>query len=294
MRVLTRLATASSLLAVLLFSGSASTTTVSGKDKAWQILHKAIAGGTTDRVTAIGVLGLLPNDPQAVSLATHALDDSDAKVRVAACNALGQMHSKASIADLQKTLADKEMSVVVAAAHALSLLKDDSAYDVYYAILTGQVKDGKGLVGKQLDTLKDPKQLATMGFSEGIGFVPFAGAGWEAFRMLHKTDPSPVRAAAATVLAGDPDPRSGEALVTGTQDGNWIVRVASLEGIAKRGDPQLCNKIETSLYDQNRKVRYTAAAVVIRLSSIKTPPPKAPGGTKRPRKSVPGAAPPTA
>ena len=29
------------------------------------------------------------------------------------------------------------------------------------------MKDSKGLLAKQLDTLKDPKQLAQIGFSEG-------------------------------------------------------------------------------------------------------------------------------
>lgn len=263
-----RVVTASSLLAVLFYASSSFTSNLTGKDKAWDILDSAIVGGTGDRATAVGVLGLLPNDPKALDMAKNALQDSAPTVRVAACNALGNMGSKASIPDLQKALSDKEISVVVAAAHALSVLKDATAFDVYYAILTGEVKDSKGMIAQQLDTMKDPKQLAQMGFSQGIGFVPFAGIGWDAFRILHKTDPSPVRAAAATVLASDPDPKSGEALVMATHDKNWIVRVAALEAIAKRGDPALLVKMEPSMFDGRRKVRYTAAAVVIRLSAI--------------------------
>jgi HEAT repeat protein len=266
-----RVTTIGSLLALLLCATSSFTTNLTGKEKAWGILGTAIAGDTGDRVTAIGVLGLLPDDPKALDLASKALDDPKPEVRIAACNALGGIHSKASIPDLQKTLADKEISVVIAAAHALSVMKDSSAYDVYYAILTGEVKDSKGMIAQQLDTLKDPKQLAQLGFSQGIGFVPFAGMGWDAFRMLHKTDTSPVRAAAARVLATDPDPKTGEALVTATRDSNWIVRVAALEAIATRGDPALRVKIEPSMYDTSRTVRYTAAAVVIRLSGMRAP-----------------------
>ena len=281
---LRRLATASSLLAVLLYATSSFTTAnLTGKDKAWDILNSAVVSGAGDRATAVSVLGLLPDDPQALDLAKHALNDPDIHVRIAACNALGNMHGTSAIPDLQKALADKELSVVVAAAHALNQLKDSSAYDIYYAILTGQVKDSKGFVAKQLDTLKDPKQLATMGFSEGIGFVPFAGAGWDAFRMLHKTDPTPVRAAAAQELATDPDPKTSEALVTATTDKNWIVRVAALEAICKRGEPGLLPKIEAAMSDSKRKVRYTAAATVIHLNGLKT--------ARKPKTTVPKAPP---
>ena len=62
--------------------------------------------------------------------------------------------------------------------------------------------------------MKDPKKLALMGFEEGIGFVPFAGMGWEGISPAYKTDPSPVRAAAAKVLVRDPDPESGTGSAT--------------------------------------------------------------------------------
>jgi HEAT repeat protein len=282
---LRRVAAASSLLAVLFYATSSFTTeNLTGKDKAWDILNSAVVSGAADRATAISVLGLLPDDPQALDLAKHALEDPDLHVRIAGCNALGNMHATSAIPDLQKALSDKEIAVVVAAAHALNQLKDSSAYDIYYAILTGKVKDNKGFVAKQLDTLKDPKEMAKIGFSEGIGFIPFAGAGWDAFRMLHKTDPTPVRAAAAQALATDPDPKTGEALVTATTDKNWIVRVAALEAICKRGEPALLPKIEAVMFDPKRKVRYTAAATVIRLSTIRAAHKPKPTAPKEPSK----------
>jgi HEAT repeat protein len=116
--------------------------------------------------------------------------------------------------------------------------------------------------------LKDPKELAQIGFSEGIGFVPFAGIGWDAWRTMHKKDPNPVRAVAATVLAHDPDPASAKALVTATNDRDWIVRAAAVEAIAVRGDPSLIPKVALRFTDRNPKVRYSAAAAVIRLSAI--------------------------
>jgi HEAT repeat protein len=77
-----------------------------------------------------------------------------------------------------------------------------------------------------------------------------------------------VRAAAASVLATDNDPKSGEALVNATTDKSWLVRVAALEALAKRKDPALLAKIEPSLLDSRKEVRYTAAAVVLRLHAV--------------------------
>jgi HEAT repeat protein len=119
-----------------------------------------------------------------------------------------------------------------------------------------------------MDTLKNPKELAKIGVSEGVGFIPFAGIGWDAWRTMHKKDPNPVRAVAASYLANDPDPATSKALVKATNDKNWIVRAAAIEAIAQRGDPSLMAKIEPKLTDKNPKVRYSAAAAIIRLSGI--------------------------
>jgi HEAT repeat protein len=148
-------------------------------------------------------------------------------------------------------------------------LKDEkSAYAVYYDLLVGERKAGDGLIAKQLETLKNPKVLAQIGFSEGIGFVPFAGIGWDAWRTMHKKDPNPVRAVAAALLAHDPDPATGGALVKATNDKDWMVRAAAVEAIAQRGDATLLPNIVAKFSDKNAKVRYTAAATVIRLSAI--------------------------
>lgn len=238
-----------------------------GEQDAWQILETAIQGNSTaDRVTAIKVLGLLPGDKKAEAIAGKALDDPKPEIRTAAATALGQLGSTSYIPALKKAMSDKDLHVALAAAHALHLVHDDSAYEVYYAVLTGERK-GDGLIAEQMDTLRDPKKLAELGFGEGIGFVPFAGIGWDAFRAIKKTDSSPVRAAAASVLGDDRDQKSGEALINAMGDKNWLVRVAALEALAKRNDPALLGRIEASLFDSKKEVRYTAAAVVLRLKA---------------------------
>src|SRR5882762_8317679 len=62
----------------------------------------------------------------------------------------------------------------------------------------------------QKKRLKDPKKIAQFGFEQGIGFIPFAGGGMGVFKAVTKDAAAPVRAAAAKILAKDPDAKSGE------------------------------------------------------------------------------------
>ena len=240
---------------------------LSPEQQAWEILHAGLKmENTNERSIAVHVLGLLEGDAEAVKLAEAALQDPKAEVRAAAADALGQMNARTSIPRLKEALQDKESSVVLAAAHSLQSFGEPAGYDVYYAILTGKRKSGSGLVADQEKMLRDPKKMAELGFEQGIGFIPFAGMGWSVFKMISKDDVSPVRAAAAKVLASDPDPSSGEALVAAASDKNWIVRDAALESISKRGDPALLERIVPAMTDQKNEVRYTAAAAVVHLS----------------------------
>jgi hypothetical protein len=247
--------------------GKASTTP---REHAWQILEDACAGDKTgDRATAILVLGLIPNDLTSTRLAEKALTDEKPEVRAAAAAALGNMKSRKSIPKLKAAMDDEDPAVVLAAAHSLDLMHDDSAFEVYYEVLNGQRKTGKGLIGAQKSLLHDPKKMAELGFQEGIGFIPFAGIGWGAVKAIAKDDSSPVRAAAARVLARDPDPATTKALAEATGDKSWIVQVAALEALARRGDPSALPTVQKYMSDEKGAIKFTAAAAVIHLSAIK-------------------------
>jgi HEAT repeat protein len=210
----------------------------------------------------------LIKDRKAGELAESALGDTKPEVRSAAATSLGLMHSTVSIPKLKQALSDKEVSVVLAAARALHEMNDKSGYEVYYEILTGERKGSEGLIAEETAILHEPKKLAEIGFEQGIGYIPFAGMGWDALRVILKNDSSPIRAAAAQMLADDPDPSSAKALVKALQDKNWVVRVAALEAIGKRGDPTLRFSVEPFMYDPKREVRYAAAATALRLVDI--------------------------
>lgn len=239
------------------------------EEQAWQMIeHAATQGRLSDRATAVSVLGLMPNDSRAVKLAEKELKDDKAEVRAAAAAALGGMNSRRSISNLRMTLDDSDPLVVLAAAHALDLLHDKSAYEVYYEVLNGERKTGKGLIASQSSILSDPKKMAQLGFEEGIGFVPFAGIGWGAIKAMTKDDVSPIRAAAAKVLAKDPDPATTKALIDAAGDKRWLVRAAALEALAKRGDPSVLETVKMYMDDENKAVMYTAAATLLRLTAI--------------------------
>jgi len=155
------------------------------------------SNSSEERVAAVRVLGLLVGNKKAGELAQHALADAKPEVRSAAATALGQMHSTASIPKLRQTLSDKEVSVALSAARALQAMHDKSGYDFYYEILTGERKGSQGLIAGQTAVLHEPKKLAELAFEQGIGYVPYAGMGWDALRVILKNDSSPVRAAAA-------------------------------------------------------------------------------------------------
>jgi HEAT repeat protein len=264
-------------LLVLTLPGSKTTRADASRDQAWEILRVNLNEKSDDkRVLAVRELGLLPQDPRALSLVEKAATDEKPDVRAAAATALGQFRGKAPVAILRGMLSDNEPSVVLAAAGALIPSKDPNAYEAYYEFLTGERKTGSGMVAEQMKTFKDPKKLAAFGVAQGIGFIPYAGIGYSVYEMLRADAVSPIRAAAARILANDPDPESGQALVKATSDKNWLVKTAALEAIAKRGDPALRDAILPAMMDDNTSVRCTAAAAVIRLSTGGSVPQKKP------------------
>jgi hypothetical protein len=247
--------------------------TLSSRERSWQTLHDALEMDSTEkRVKALTALGVLKGNLEAEKLAVAALKDPKADVRAAAANALGTMQANQARSALEVALDDTEPAVVLAAANSLMLLKDPNfAYDVYYGVLTGTVRTNNGpikeQIKEQLKVLHDKKKLAELGLEQGVGFIPYAGLGYGVVKTMVKNDNSAIRAAAARKLAHDPDPVTATALVSATQDKNWMVRVAALEAIAERGDRSLISAITPSLDDDKDEVRYTGAACIIRLNS---------------------------
>jgi HEAT repeat protein len=253
----------------LLLAGSGGTFSRDNREQAWKILIADLSQkDPVKRADAVRVLSLLPGNAQALDFAQRAVRDEKPEVRSAAAVVLGELHSRPSVPLLHGLLDDNDPSVVLAAASALLKFKDPAAYEVYYQVLTGERKVGTGLIAGEIKTLKNPRKMAKVGIEQGLGFIPFASLGYSALLTLRVDDISPIRAAAAKMLASDKDQQSGAALVRASADKSWIVRAAALEAIARRGDPHLLDGILPAMSDTNVAVRCTAAVAVIRLSSL--------------------------
>jgi len=236
-------------------------------EKAWNILT---TGGQEKshekRMNSVRSLGLIHRDKRAEAMAVAALADSNELVRAAAADALGLIGSKSAVPGLKKAVKDEDAGVVFSAANALFLLGDPSAYQVYYAVLTGKTKAGDTLMESQMKMLKDPRAMTKLGLEAGIGFIPFGGIGYSLVKRATADNVSPVRAAAAVKLAADPDPKSAQALRETATDSKWLVRAAVVGAIAKRGDVALLPAVVPLMEDENDVVRFSAAATVIHLS----------------------------
>src|SRR5277367_325568 len=225
--------------------------TPNNEEQAWTVLNQGLTSTNLDQhVRAVRLLGELPGDAKAEDAALTALKDDKPEVRAAAAQALGEMKAKSANPQLHAALHDTEPSVIIAAAYSLVEMGDDTGYDVYYAILTGQQKTGTSLTDQQKKMLKDPKKMASLGMQAGIGFIPFGGLAFTGYKMLTRDDVSPVLSAAALMLAKDPDIKSGQALAdaSANQD-KWPVRVAAFDALAKRGDPTLLGAAVSGLTD---------------------------------------------
>lgn len=238
--------------------------------QAWAVLHEGLRHGhASHRTLAVQALSLMQKNRTAERFAALALDDKDARVRAAAATTLGQLNATKEIPALRKALEDDHVSVVLASAHSLYLLKDKSAYEIYYAIMMGDRKTSSGLVQAQLNRLKDPKQMMELGFQEGLGFVPFGGMGYEAFRELTRKGGDQARAASARFLAHDPDQISQDALLqTAVADKNEQVRLAAIDALAERGNPRCIEGMAKNLTEEKTAPRYRTAAAILHLLDI--------------------------
>jgi len=262
------------LLLTIMSAAEVTPATPDTREQAWAVLNEGLKHDhASHRMIAVQALSLMAKNRTAERLAMRALKDHDTKVRASAATTLGQLNARQAIPALRETLQDPEIVVVLSAAQALYLMKDPSAYDIYYAILMGDRKSSDGLLQSQLDRLKDPKQMMQLGIQEGISFVPFGGMGYEAFRELKSHNGDSARASAARFLARDPDQITEDALLqTAVADKNEEVRLAALDALAERGDPKCIERLAMNLNEDKSAVRYRTAAAILHLGDLEKRP----------------------
>jgi HEAT repeat protein len=240
--------------------------------KAWDCLADGLAEKNYDRraqaIVALGTIGL---QQKSVSLIEDGLKDKDVQVRQASAEVLGIMKSRGSIPKLQVALDDNSAVVRFAAAQALWAMGDKSGQDLFLEVLGGERKVSTGLVRGGLqhahEEMHDPKALAELGSEQAAGyFLGPAGYGVTAAIDLAKDKAAPARAISARLLAEDESADGREVLREALQDKSWIVRAAAAEALGVHGSMSDVKILAPLLDDQEKRVRYRAAAAIIRVS----------------------------
>jgi HEAT repeat protein len=241
--------------------------------KAWKCLNDGLAEKNYNRrAQAIAALGTIGLRRDAVSLIEGGLNDKDSPVRQAAADVLGTMKSRGSIPKLRAALDDNSAVVSFAAAQALWTMGDRSGQDLFLEVLVGDRKISTGLVRGGLqqlhEALHDPKALAELGSEQAAGaLLGPAGFGVTAAIELAKDKAAPARAISARLLADDTSDDAREVLREALQDKSWIVRAAAAQALGVHGSLNDVTTLAPLLDDQQKEVRYRAAAAIIRATS---------------------------
>jgi HEAT repeat protein len=189
---------------------------------------------------------------------------------------LADVKSASATAALKKALEDSVPEVSFAAAKALWARHDPAGRDALLDILSKESKNSSSFFSAQkrqaLRMMHTPRTTLMFAAEQGIGFVPFPGAG-EGFASMQGILASsgvPGRASAALLLGADREPATVEALKDALADKDAAVRAAAVHSISLRNDPSLKKELEPLLEDQKESVRLRAAAGYLRLSAIES------------------------
>jgi len=258
--------------------------------RSWDVLQQGLAEKSIhDRLMAVTALGNIGPNPQAIKLAEAGLSDSEPEIRQAAATALGTMKARAAIPRLRTALDDPTPQVGLAAAEALWRIGDRRVRKVLLEVLGGGRPASEGLLKKEVRDAKrklhDPKGLAILGAKQGAGTLlgPMSFVVPAAKGVIGDKGVS-ARAATATLLASDQDPKSVKALEKALTDKDWSVRTASAKALGEICRSQFVSALGPLLLDDKTEVRYAAAASIIRIKSKKCgesrQPPRAISNTK--------------
>lgn len=244
-------------------------------DRSWDLLTQTMQDANpAKRVQAALAMGVVRPEPRPVALVEGLLNDADYGTRQAACSALGEMKSKASVPKLQAALDDKSPDVVFAAARALYEMGDSGGRAVLAAILMGDRPDSSGFVTSSLRDarlkLHDPKALVLIGVNQSAGLLGPFGVGVPITEMLLKTKEATAKTAAILLLANDSSDDSRQAVRAALSDKNWTVRVAAVRAAGTRDLTGLYDDVTLLLDDKREEVRLAAAATTIRLRQPKS------------------------
>jgi len=244
----------------------------------------------TERARAVLAEGASDNDPNvrrevavAFSLSRSTdpsfatlralLADKDYLCREAAIATVGQLGDHKLAGMVRPALEDDVPEVMFAAARVLQQLGDPDGEKALIEIIEREHKaESSMLRGKIRDMarrLKTPKSALLFATEKGIGFapVPGLGEGYSALTMMLTDNEFSPRAAALLSLASVHSAESRKMVEQAFSDDEWSMRAAAIQMMATWNERPWRTRLVPLLQDPNRKVRFRAAAVFLRLTN---------------------------
>jgi HEAT repeat protein len=258
----------------LLTSASLAQQSPDPAEHAWQVITDGFKDSNPDkRKEVVDAASLAITNQRTYGLLGDALHDSDAQVRVAACETLCSWRDKRSIPPLRSALKDEVPEVVFCAAQGLWQLGDPQGRTVLLSVVEGNTKASSGYIVKQkrdaLRMLKTPGTLITTLAKFGVGFapVPGLGTGFSSLRGLMKNSEVTPRAMALLDISQDRRPDTLKVLREALNDKDWSMRAAAVHALALRNQTDALDDLIPLLDDKKGAVSCRAAFTYLRLSN---------------------------
>jgi HEAT repeat protein len=198
--------------------------------------------------------------------------DSDSLVRQAALDTVGELGDQKLAPAAEMALNDDVAEVVFAAARALYRLHNSAGKSTLIAVVEKEQKAGSNPLRIKLRNLirrmKTPRSAVFLAVEQGAGFIPVPGMGEGISAMsalLNDENFSP-RATALLLLASDRSAEVRALIEQAFTDEDWSMRAAAVQLTARPQNALWLPRLLPALDDTNKKVRFRAAAVYLRVN----------------------------
>lgn len=241
--------------------------------QAKDILLKGVASGNPDtRQLAIMAASLIGDRSELLNKLYALLEtDKDVPVRITIISTLGSFNNPTVVPALQKALSDPVPEVDLAAALALSGLKQPDGKAFLLEVLEGKQKTNSSFMSSQKRSLVRMVHTPTttlLGIVANQFALPGLGSGMESALGLTADPASMSVSSVIFALSKDNDPTTWDALVAALGDKEWATRAAAVHVVALHNDPSLRDKLVPLLSDKKEQVSFRAAAGYLRLTVI--------------------------
>ena len=243
------------------------------KAHALEVLQQGSADRDPDTRRQVAVALSLGRASDPVNSVVEALvKDADSLVRQAALDTVGELGDKKLAPAAEKALNDDVAEVVFAAARALYHLHDPAGKSTLIAVVEKEQKAESNPLRVKLRNMirrmKTPRSALFLAVEQGSGFIPAPGlgAGISAMSALLNDENFSPRATALLLLADNTAPDVRALIEQAFADEDWSMRAAAVQLVTRPKNIAWKTHLTPLLDDSNKKVRFRAAAVYLRVN----------------------------